>query len=195
MSIQTKQRTVECKFPDCDTVDPIWKFHHGKYCSTECELRHDGQKALAPWKYSHTRCFTCLNRLKEIEPPKPDSQFVETGTGWAWDEEFGCFTLERYDQEVTRTCAVGYQHLTPEAGVGEKDVGPKVATGAVCDVCGNTDHTAHHSFLVDTHPTAGRIADYLQEESDRTFCIQTLHRAYAETDDLELAVGKAIDDV
>lgn len=192
MSTQTQNAvTVECKYPDCNEHGNVWEFHHGDYCSNKCELKHRGLEAIAPLKFDHTYCFTCLTQLKEIEPPKPDHAFDESGTGWAWDEDEEWWTVERYGQETTREAAVGFQYTTPDAGYGEKESTQSVITGTICDYCGNTDHTAHVPLLAEGHETVGRVVDLLD---DVVFSVQEFHREYVESGDLELALGRSISD-
>jgi len=192
MSTHTgREGVVECEFDDCDVTGKRWEFRNGRFCSTECELKHTGRKALSHLKFSHTRCFTCLTQLKEIEPPKPDEAFDEQGTGWAWDDDHDCWALERYNQDESRESAVGFQYRTPNADVGEKNLGDQVTTGTICRRCGNTDHTTHVPYLVKTHPTASKAISYLLED-DRDVDVERFHRVYADAGDLELAAGKAL---
>jgi len=193
MSAQSqKNLSKECEHPNCDDVNQIWEMHHGKYCSNDCEVKHAGRQALGGLKFDHTHCFTCGSQLKEIAPPKPDHAFDVTGTGWTWDFEHDCWSLIRYDQEESRKSAVGFEHKTPNAGFGEKEHNERTVTGTVCDNCGNTDHTAHVPYLVETHTAAGFVSSYLIEE-EVEFCVETLHREYVETEDIELATGRALE--
>ena len=191
MSVDSQHNfTVECEYPECDETGKKWEFQ-GEYCSSKCELKHEGREKLGGLVFDHCTCFTCGSELKEIEPPKPDHAFDVTGTGWYYDPEEDLVTLERFSQEETRTAAVGFQYKTPNATFGEKEHNERVVTGTVCENCGNTDHTAHIPFLVDTHQAAGFVASYLVE-GETEFDPETLHRSYSETEDMELAVGKAL---
>lgn len=180
----------ECQHPDCDEVAPKWELHHGKYCSNRCETRHAGRQELARYRYDHTRCYTCFRELKTILEPKPDFEFTERGHGWTRNAD-GEITLEYYSQEVTRSAACGTQFLTPNAGKGEKQRGEQVVTGTICARCGNTDHREHLPVIAS--PAAiGRLASLLEARDDIVIDVETLHRAYRETRDLEYAVGSAL---
>lgn len=180
---------LECKYPDCDEFGHVWEFQE-KYCSNKCEVRHDGREALAHLMYDHCRCFTCFREIKTLNPPKPDFEFDEVGYAWTRDED-GEPTLERYSQEETRTAAVGFQFLTRFATKGEKQVGNMVGWGTICDNCGNTQHTAHDPTLTDREDIA-RLVELLLEDDDVSIDIETVHREYEETNDIDLAVGRAL---
>jgi len=184
--------TVECTYPDCDNFGQIWEFRDGKYCSTECETRHDGREAIAQLLYDHCICATCFSTLKTNSPSKPDFEFTANGHGWTRDEE-GNLSLEYYDQEQTRQAAVGFQHLTPDATKGEKQArdSDRVITGTICDHCGNTDHT-HHDTILATREAIARLIEALLEDDDIDIRPTELHRVYDHTHDLDLAVGTAL---
>lgn len=185
----TTPPTVECRAPDCTTLDKKWTFHHGKFCSTECETKHAGREAISQFKFDHTRCFTCFRQLKEIEPPKPDFEFTERGHGWTLDDE-GEPTLEFYSQEQTRDAACGFQYPTEHAGTGEKTRPHQIVTGTICGYCGNTDHTDHYATLAD-RAAIGRLASLLAAEDDLVIDVHELHRVYEATQDVDLAAGIA----
>jgi len=183
--------TTECKHPGCDEFGYHGHFHHGKYCSTRCEVRHEGRQTLASLTFDHCRCVTCFRRLKTVTSPKPDFEFVERGHGWTFDED-GNSTLEYYSQEITRDAATGYQDLTKNAEKGEKQRGDAVITGTICQRCGNTDHTHHEPTLAD-RAAIGRLVALLEGDDDvDAINMETLHREYERTDDLQLAVGRAL---
>ena len=184
-------RVVECGRPDCTRSGRPWDFQKG-YCSVEHWHQDVGRKALSGLKYSHTRCFTCLSILKEIQPPKPKFEFRESGAELTYNADRDIIETVRYGQEKTRQAACGYQHLTPEATIGEKNVGPKIVTGTICDECGSTDHTEHIATVAGGHRTAALAVEYLDDEDEDDFDGEVLHRRYAETDDIELATGAAI---
>jgi hypothetical protein len=192
MSTQSGSNTViECRHPDCTEHGRKWNFQ-GKYCSNKCEVRHEGRGQLESLIYDHCRCFTCFRELKTVNPPKPDFEFTANGHGWTRDED-GEFTLEYYSQEVTRQAATGFQFLSEAATKGEKQRGDRVITGTICDACGNTSHTHHDPALAD-EAAIGRLVSLLDADDDVTFDAETLHREYAATDDVELAVGRALVD-
>jgi hypothetical protein len=193
MSTQLARSTIiECRHPDCTEHGHKWEFHHGKYCSNACEVRHEGREHLEGILYDHRRCFSCFRRLKTVNPPKPDFEFTKDGHAWTKDED-GELTLKYYSQEITRQAATGFQFLTQAATKGEKQHGERVITGTICDACGNCDHTHHDPALAD-RAAIGRLVDLLAAADDVVFDIQILHREYEATEDIELAVGRALAD-
>lgn len=194
MSTKASQPVVECQGPDCNAVGREWQYHHGKYCSNECEHRGRGRKALSSLRSDHTRCFSCQASLKEIEPPKPPKLFTESGVEITYNADEDRIEALRYGQEVTSGVACGYQHTLPDSAIGEKDIRHKTVTGVVCGNCGSADHRQHIAFIADGHRTAAAIVEYLDEENDDVddFDREVLHREYAATDDIELATGAAI---
>lgn len=192
MSATQRSPTVECKHPECDSHGRKWEFHHGKFCSTECETRHEGRQAIKHLKFDHRRCFTCFQRLKTVNPPKPDFEFTKNGHGWTFGEDSEP-TLQYFDQSESQRAAVGYQFPTEHAGKGEKQRADRVITGTICDHCGNTAHTHHDTTLADRE-AIGRLVSLLLEDDDVTIDPETLHREYRETEDIELAVGRALPD-
>jgi hypothetical protein len=188
----TSSNTVECRYPECETLGKRWTFHHGKYCSNDCEHRHDGRKVLRKLMYNHCRCYTCFRELKTINPPKPDFEFTENGYGWTLDEN-GDPRLQYYSQEITRQAATGFQFLTEHSTKGEKQRGDAVITGTICNRCGNTDHTHHDETLAD-RAAIGRLVTLLNAEDNVVFDTEILHRVYDRTTDLDLAVGTALRD-
>jgi hypothetical protein len=191
MSTSRDTPTVECQHPECQDLGKHWEFQSG-YCSNKCETKAEGRETLEKLIYDHKRCFTCFRQLKTINPPKPDFEFTKNGHGWTRDED-GEVTLQYYSQEVTRQAATGFQFLTSDAAKGEKQRDDRVITGTICDACGNTDHT-HHDPIIAGRSAIGRLAILLAGDDEVVFDVETLHREYADTDDLELAVGRAVDD-
>lgn len=193
---QPEQRTVECRHPDCERAGRPWDFQAG-YCSRKHWHQHLGRKALSHVRTSHTRCFTCFATLKEIEQPKPDMEFRESGVELTYNPEKDYIEAVRYGQEVTRKAAIGYQYLRPEATIGEKEVGPKTVTGTICGECGSTNHKQHIAMIADGHRTAALAVEHLQEQDDDDFSpfnTELLHRRYIETGDIAEAAGAAIID-
>lgn len=185
--------TIQCNAPACETFGKRGTFRHGLYCSDECVVRDDGFQALKSIRFDHRVCFSCFRTLKTVEDPKPDFEFNERGHGWTLDVESGEFSLEFYSQEVSRDAACGFQHLTPNAGKGEKQHGERVITGTICERCGNTDHKAHHRVLSD-RGAVGRLVSLLVEIDDEELEVspETIHREYAKGEPLNLAVGRAV---
>jgi len=182
--------SIECKYPDCDKFGKVWEFRDGKYCSSECDVRHQGRQELNDLKHDHRLCYTCFRVLKTINPPKPDFEFIENGHGWTFDED-GNPTLQYYSQEVTRTAATGFQFRTEHATIGQKQRGDQVTGGTICRRCGNTDHTAHLPVLAD-RASIGRLVNHLAASEDTEIDPHILHREYDRHYDLDLAVGRAL---
>lgn len=190
---EPQQRVIECKRPGCERAGRPWSFQHG-YCEREHWEQHIGRKALSGVRTSHTRCFTCFTTLKEIEEPKPDMEFRESGVELTYNPEKDFIEAVRYGQEETRKAACGYQHLHPTAAIGQKNVGPKVVTGTICGQCGATNHRDHIAMIADGHRTAALAVAHLRERDDDydEFDSELLHRRYAETGDIAEAAGAAI---
>lgn len=184
----TDQQVVECRAPGCETAGREWNFHHGKYCSNECETRAAGREAIAEYLYSHTVCGTCFRDLKEIEEPKPERAFEFTTTGWTYDDR-GRVRLQYIDQTESRAAAIGFQYRTENGSIGEKQRSRRVVTGTVCNRCGNTDHW-HHEPLLSDPADIERLADRLDDAVDP----HRLHVEYIETKDIDLAAGRALED-
>lgn len=186
---ETQPARVECRYHGCSEHGNKWEFRDGKYCGTECETKARGREALKSCRYDHTLCFTCLQPMKDIEPPKPDFEFVENGHGWTRDEETGEPTLEYYSQTVTADAACGWQHRTQWTDDGEKQRFGLIVTGVICGACGNTDHSHHEACLAD-RDAIGRLVSLLVELDDWSVDVHTLHREYENTRDVDLAVGR-----
>jgi len=182
--------SIECKYPDCDEFGNVWEFRHGKYCSSECDTRHEGRQALNEIRYDHRRCFTCFRELKTVNPPKPDFEFTKNGHGWTFTED-GEPTLQYYSQEVTRKAAIGFQFRTEHATIGEKQRGDRVVTGTICLRCGNTEPTDHLPLL-SNRDAIGRLVTLLSADDDAKIDPHALHREYDRANDLDLAVGRAL---
>lgn len=194
MSAEAKPSVVECHGPECKRAGPTWQFHHGVFCSDECEARAKGRQALSDLRSSHAHCFTCFAQLKDIEDPKPDWEFTEKGVELTYNAEDDYLEWVQYRQEHTRKAACGYQDLRPEADIGSKTVaqGRKTISAAVCGECGNTQHYQHIAMIADGHRTAALTAAYLNDEDEHEFDTELLHRRYVATGDIELATGEAI---
>jgi len=192
--------TRECRHPNCSTIGHIWEFHHGKFCSNECETRQDARDAgLANLERDHTVCYTCFRTLKRLIEPKDDFKFDERGHGWTLDED-GEPTLVFYSQEITRQAATGREYLTHTATKGEKqrranagqDLTDEVTTGTICEACGQTDHRGHDPLLAGRE-AIGRLVGRIQDLEDTSVDVHRLHREHAAHGDVELAVGRALD--
>lgn len=201
MSTESSQPVVECRGPQCKSVGRVRHFHHGKFCSNECEYRHRGRQALAALKYSHTVCFSCFSELKTIVSPKPDLEFRESGSELTYNADEDRIEVLRYGQEITRESACGYQYRTPQATIDEKPAKHGMITGTICAECGSASHAEHIALLpelvgTDAHRLAGHIVNYLaDDETDNdgdTPNPETLHRVYRATGNIEQAAGAAL---
>lgn len=189
---RTPQRRI-CNLGGCEKTGHPWEFQAG-FCSTEHLHRGRGRAALAAIKYSHTHCFSCFSKLKDIEPPKPDWAFDAVTSGWTFNADEERIEMLVCDQETTSKAACGYQTLRPEATIDEKRTRTKTITGTVCDACGAADHTTHIALLADGHRTAVKaVAHCRDNDAVESLDIETLHRRYLETDDLERATGEAVE--
>jgi hypothetical protein len=192
--------TRECKHPNCSTIGRVWEFHHGKFCSNECETRQDAREAgLADFERDHAVCYTCFRTLKRLIEPKDDFKFDERGHGWTLDED-GEPTLVFYSQEITRQAATGREYLEPPAGKGEKqlwanatqELTDTVVTGTICEACGQTDHREHDPLLAGRQ-AIGRLVARIEDLEDTSVDVHRLHREHATHGDVELAVGRALE--
>lgn len=197
---QESQPVIECGLAGCEAIGRPWTMQHG-FCEREHWERHRGRQALAALKCSHTVCFSCFSELKTIEPPKPATEFRESGAELTYNADEDRLEVLRYGQEIVREAACGYQYRTPEATIDEKPAKHGMITGTVCAECGSTSHTEHIALLpelagVDAHRLAGHIVNYLaDDETDTdgdTPNPETLHRVYRETGDIEQAAGAAL---
>lgn len=185
------QIAVQCHAPDCEESGNKWRFWSGKYCSERCETIASGRHALQE-VLDHTVCGTCFHSLKEVEKPKPHWEFCVRGHAWTIDED-GDPDYKFFDQTESRAAAVGFQYLTEHADVGEKQRGARVVTGTVCGECGGGSYD-HHEILT-THDDIARLVDkHLRPSDDVHVDAATLHRVYASTEHLDLAVGQALED-
>lgn len=181
---------VKCHAPDCEEHGEQWQFRDGRYCGTACEQRHRGRTALLN-VLDHTVCGTCFETLKEVENPKPDFEFNTRGHAWTVDED-GTVEYQFFDQTESREAAVGFQYTTEHATTGEKSRRGRVVTGVVCAECGGGSHRDHNEILA-THTDIARLVnDYLRPHEDVHVDVEILHREYEATDELALAVGRAL---
>ena len=164
----TQERRYDCSFADCDGDRTPSTSVAGSYCSEECATRAVGRAFLRDVEHDHRFCWSCFRQRKEVEKP-PDE--IKRGRG-----------------RHTAEAIVGYEYHTEHISGGDY--------GLEC-TCGAIDH--------DTPPldrsTKGPYLWFLTlaskqfvAEGRREDCIDivTLADELWETDDLELAAGRAL---
>jgi hypothetical protein len=164
----TRQRQYECHFADCDERRTPHSSVAGSFCSPECAARHEGRQFLRAVRYDHRFCRSCWRQRKEIERPTDEARRGK-----------GRFTAE---------AMIGFEHPTRHVNRGPY--------GLECE-CGAVDHDTpdfdrrddgpYHWFLY-------LVSQQLVAEGQREDAIdlRTFADTYWRTDDLELAVGKAL---
>jgi hypothetical protein len=180
MSIKTPQReptdqpqvdSYECERDGCDTEFVDGAAVQGSYCSQDCADRETGAGLLRALAHDHRFCASCYRPRKVVYRPA--------------DAE--CEQL-RKKALVVRESFVGFQHLTEYADVGEH--------GVECS-CGAVDHRASIDLCRDGEAYEWwlkRAVEQLRREGkfDYRFDIQTFADRLWDGDDIELAVGRAI---
>ena len=158
----------DCSFEDCDQQRTPSSSVAGSYCSTECAARATGRSFLDDVRQDHRFCWSCFRQRKEIERPTDETL---RGRG-----------------RHTAEAIVGYQYSTEHTDEG--------SWGLEC-TCGAVDHDTpaydqresgpYHWFLY-------QISRQLVAEGQRETVLDlvTFADVYWETDDLELAVGRAL---
>ena len=167
MSVQ-RQSFYECSHPDCDNDHS----RTASYCSEDCRLKHKGRKLLRNVKHDHRFCSTCFKPLKIVYRPE-DSKTPKL----------------RKKALIIRESFVGFQDFTEHVEHGDY--------GIECS-CGNVDH--YHSepdfrdsegyewwlrLVIETFNKEGQL--------DADFDLETFADTFWQTDDFELAVGKALE--
>lgn len=191
MSVQTaRSKTDSCARDGCDVTFNVYNAVDGSYCSRDCADAASGAALLKHIQTDHKYCASCFGVKKDIEPPKPESEFKESGGGWVPTGDDSA-TLERYGQEVTIRSAVGFEHVTERAERGPWGV--ECICGAVSHDAVDEDFRRHEPYLWNIVTTI----DHLREERDKTTAkvdVVTLADALWRGLDLELAVGRALQD-
>lgn len=190
-----RQLVVQCDGPECDTHGNHWNFQHqrgGVFCSDTCETRAVGRQYIGEFLRDHTICGTCFHDLKEIEKPKPDREFaIAIDYGFGVDEEGNQYRVF-YGQEESRRSAVGFQHRTSHAEIGEKQHGDRVVTGTTCAECSTSDHRHHVPYLADAEGLERLLERFDERDLPESFDPETLHREWIITQDLDYAMGQAV---
>ena len=169
MSIANQQRRGTCAH--CGDDHPV-ETGVGSYCSTDCRERARGASALRNIEHDHRFCSTCYKPLKVVFRPA--------------DRESPKL---RKKALVIRESFVGFQDFTEFAESGD--------FGLECS-CGNVDHYHHEPDFRDGEPYEWylklAITKFRQEgQTDDRFDLETFADEFWTTDDLELAVGRALE--
>lgn len=175
--------------------------YEGSFCSKECYHKHRGEKLLNTIYTDHTYCALCGSRLKDIEPPKPEYAFDETGGAYAVED--GELTFSFFGQEESQKAAIGFEYTTDKADSGfktayETQEFENITNGIVCGECGNASLFDPQADIRDRFlfEYTSHILDSLKEqrekgvfdcEIDESVVFETV----LETGDLPLAIGKA----
>jgi len=171
-STQSGTPTVRCQYSDCHEHGPEWEFTDGQYCSTEHAVRDDGHEVLSTLARDHRFCGSCYRPQKVVyRPPDTESPKLRTKA------------------LVVRESFVGYEELTEHAEQG--------AYGIECS-CGSVGHGDPETLCRNGSPYEWFLkcaVRQLRSEGtwDYHFDIETFADASWGDDDLELAVGRALD--
>jgi len=164
----TREQRYDCSFEDCTDQRTPSTSVAGSYCSPECATRATGRKFLRDVEHDHRFCWSCFRQRKEIERPTDEAR---RGKG-----------------RFTAKAMVGLEYRTEHV-----EEGPY---GLECE-CGAVDHDTpeydrreagpYHWFLL-------LVSQQLVAEGQREdeIDIETFADVYWSTDDLELAVGRAL---
>jgi hypothetical protein len=171
MSIRlVQEREYPCSRPDCTAQFKQSTAIAGSYCSEDCAAQDTGRKFLANIRRDHRFCWSCFRTRKEIERPTDE--------------------LRRGRGRHTAEAIIGYEYPTQHV-----EMGPY---GLECE-CGGIDHDTPDwdvRYSVPYQWFLYRISEQLVNEGQREDAIDlvTLADELWETDDLELAVGRALRD-
>jgi len=166
-----------------------------------CKDKRQGEKLLNTLLNSHEYCGCCGTRLKEVEPPKPESAFdVSKG---AWNPSKEDLEYQHIGQEESQKSAIGFEYATENADYGLKTTWSTkylegVTHGIVCGNCGNASLFDPQEDIRKDHlfEHASRILDSLRErkkdgEFETAINEAEVFRVLTEVPDLTLAVGIA----
>jgi len=171
------------------------------FCSEICKDREQGQKLLNTIQHTHTYCGSCGSKLKDIEPPKPEWAFDETGGAYNANEDGVEFSF--YGQEESQKAAIGFEYTTDNVTTGLKTAYTtgdfeNITSGIVCGECGNASLSDPQAdirkrFLFEY---TSQILDSLRErKADGEFeCEideQRVFEVLTQVPDLPLAIGIA----
>jgi len=157
----------ECSREGCHERKTQHGMVDGSYCSEECAARAAGADFLDVVKHDHRFCWSCFRQRKEIERPS-----AETRRGLA---------------PVIDEALIGYEYPTEHVSEG--------AWGLEC-TCGAVDHDMPAYEAPDNVPYwyLYLIGEQLVADGHRDsgLGLKTLAEVHWATDDLELAVGRAL---
>lgn len=164
-----RPETDTCDDPECDASYAIPNAVGG-YCSDECAARHRGRKLLRHIRQDHRFCTSCWRPRKTVERP---TAHARRGLG-----------------PITDECLVGYEDATRHVEHGP--YGLECECAAVSHDIEGWDRRAEGPY----HWHLAEIVAQIDAEGQRDidFDLAVFADAYWETDDLELAVGRAIQD-
>jgi len=158
----------ECSREGCDERKTQYGMVDGSYCSEECAARATGADFLDVVEHDHRFCWSCFRRRKEIERPTAETR---RGLG-----------------PVTDEALIGYEYSTEHVSEGE--------WGLEC-TCGAVDHDTPAYDARESVPYYWYL--YLIGEQlvadghrDNSLDLETLADVHWATDDLKLAVGRAL---
>lgn len=185
----SKATTDECKW--CN--EQITEWYAPGYCSEECYYKERGDRALNNLRHDHRFCASCGSKLKSIEPV-PDEKKIKIE---APDHK------NRPDEGEIRNTHIGYQYLTPNAEISEKEYhideySSIIHTGTGCK-CGNTDTRYIDKDLqeIELKETLVNYVKRFREieregQINQRITKDTFFRVFKTTGDLEYALGKAL---
>lgn len=187
-----RSQTDTCAYRDCQTEVAAPQAIEGSYCSEGCYYREVGARFLSHLDHRHELCGTCFRLRKDIERPPAEylhRHFRTSGVGWSREGADGDWTVERFGQEVSRESVVGFADITEHASPGP--------FGLECR-CGAIDHDIDDQDIRDTTAWEWWLqlaSEYLRDIGAREDALQSwvIAHVYAKTQDLEYAVGFALD--
>lgn len=158
-----------CADPDCDQEYPVPNAVAGSYCSQDCADRHDGRRLLRNIREDHRFCWSCWRARKEIERPT-------------------AYARRQLDTWRIDDAVVGFEYHTRHVDLGDH--------GLECE-CGAVDHDIDEWITRTEGPYHWLLKLIIEQMNDEgqhhhSFDIATFADTYWRTDDLELAVGRAI---
>jgi hypothetical protein len=210
----TPTETAECSY--CEGDRDVHASVAGSFCSSECHLKHQADKALNVVRNDHRICASCLRFIKQVERPTDDwnhengsrtEAAIERGAEYHNVDSVGisldvtdCYGAPRTSVESV----IGFQYQTEHAETAVKEFdGPHQwtrikQTGTACE-CGNVDPSETVDILQECEP-AVVLANYVRTfrrleaegKIDSRIDKDVLFSTFRETRDLTLALGRAL---